>query len=1771
MTTVAEHIIVAGAKNRKKHGRMMLDSIDNGLLVYLTVEENGQTRHKKYSKLTETQQLQDECDVQATNIILHGLLLDVLYNLFDKFAYVQGKTLYEYYRRFSQLINGMHTIEMTMKQVQVNTKFLNALLSYWSKFVTDQGEDSIECINKAMAFLSTVASTFPPLNNQLRTLSNPINQATIQYGRITVQKIQGRQNQSYAGTKNRGIATTLKRNVAASQPRVMKCYNCQGGHMARQCTQPKRPRNVAWFKEKLMLAEAQEAGQILDEEQFSFLADPDCDDLSSAKAIMMVNLSSCNPEVLFESHEKDTVIRKLKDGIRSLSGKDNVENVKKDIGEIETINIELEHSVEKLLLENENLRKEREHLKSIYKDQFDSIRKTQKGFAITSLKNELRKLKGKNVVNTVVSKPNATIALGMFKLDIEPISPRLKNNKDVHELLHQDQEHSLIISQGVEESPKTPLFHVDPLHKFLHEDSTSQGSSSNVRPSHTSFELIGRWTKDHPIPNVIGDPFRSFSTEKQLKTDAMWCYFDAFLTSVEPKNFKQSMTEPSWINAMQEKIHEFKRLQVWELVPVLKNKAILVAKGFMQEDGIDFEESFSPVEGIEAIRIFIANAANKNMTIFQIDVKTDFINGELKDEVYVSQPEGFVDQKYPSHVYKLKKALYGLKQAPRAWYDMLSSFFISQHFSKGVVDPTLFTWKAGNDLFLQFWYSIKKVQGINSYEFLLANKKCTVNGEVFRIILNICLRVKRVDFTDVPYDDTALTFLINLGYKGPLYKHTNMFVDHMHQPWRTLEYRLPIPKTMLTEAIKQLESYKMFVKYSTSQILPKKSRGKGLQGKKTVDGSQETVEVFEESKPELEPARKKTSSKRRVKKKVALSTDDNIIYDDPDAALELASLLAKLNLKKQKQQDKSMLLMQGLWLNLSLNLLRRSLVVEVLRTSKRQRGTSGLNEGTDSKLGVPDESTVVSSTSSEGIGIKPGFPNEENNITEEKVILEWGDEQDSEHFDDDNDDVEKDDKYGDSDDEGDDYISGTQDVDDEDVETESDEDDIYKYKIRVRKDEGEEMINAEVDDSGKGGEEITNVAKEDVEKTSEVKDDPKKTKLPPSSSSLSVSSGFGDHFLKLSFNSSLKQTTTIDLEQGSEKSASKILQIKREQAEKQQKPKFTIKSMDKAALKEYEMKSALYQSMHENKKHDNNENDDDEDHPAGPNQGKKIKRRRTKEFESPKKPSSTKETLKGKAPIKGSKTGKSAFAKEPVEEPITEVVMDNVGDDVARDDNQPQDTSKPKTRKILNPDWFKQPPRPPTPDPEWNKCQYVLNRLKIENLTQDILLGPAFNLLKGTCSSNIELEYNFQECFNALTDKLDRNNPEGDRYPFDLSKPLPLQGPLGHRTFSADNFFNNDLEYLKTSDPEVTYTSSIMKTKAARQNQRDLPRDIQLASVEVHRYIIEKSKSENKGILPTEMELVLEQTQQGTSHEVSVSTEGDEELKRKVTIKSEKKEALLTLRQKPGQYINCLNPPYEYKWNDKDVPVAKGSTETTTERYTENYKNVSQDIRDQLNAEAEAVQIILTEIDNDIYSTIDAYPNACEMWKAIKRLKQGESINVQDLETNLYSEFGKFTSRDGESLESYYSRNRDKAMVNSPLPIYDKELSMVVEDDEMSKDKKIDKLVALISLSFKKIYKPTNKNLRTSSNTVKQIRIILQGLTEQSGIQCYNCKEYGNVVMECQKSKRTKDAAYYKEKMLLCKQDEAGFQLNAEQADWKDDTDDKPEDQELEAHYMYMA
>ncbi|GJY84330.1 retrovirus-related pol polyprotein from transposon TNT 1-94 [Tanacetum coccineum] len=191
----------------------------------------------------------------------------------------------------------------------------------------------------------------------------------------------------------------------------------------------------------------------------------------------------------------------------------------------------------------------------------------------------------------------------------------------------------------------------------------SQKSSTNLHPSNPPFEHLSNWTKNHLLDNVIGNPSRPVSTRRQLQTDAIWCYFDAFLTLVEPKNYKEALLESSWINSMQEEIYEFEHLQVWELVPHSYYIMMISLKWIFK---VKLDEFGGVLKKGKAIRIFVANASHKNMTVYQMDVKTAFLSSELREEVYVSQPEEFVDQDHLNHVYRLKKALYGLKQAPHA-------------------------------------------------------------------------------------------------------------------------------------------------------------------------------------------------------------------------------------------------------------------------------------------------------------------------------------------------------------------------------------------------------------------------------------------------------------------------------------------------------------------------------------------------------------------------------------------------------------------------------------------------------------------------------------------------------------------------------------------------------------------------------------------------------------------------------------------------------------------------------------------------------------------------------------------------------------------------------------------------------------------------------------------------------------------------------------------------------------------------------------------------
>nr|GEX19442.1 hypothetical protein [Tanacetum cinerariifolium] len=433
---------------------------------------------------------------------------------------------------------------------------------------------------------------------------------------------------------------------------------------------------------------------------------------------------------------------------------------------------------------------------------------------------------------------------------------------------------------------------------------------------------------------------------------------------------------------------------------------------------------------------------------------------------------------------------------------------------------------------------------------------------------------------------------------------------------------------------------------------------------------------------------------------------------------------------------------------------------------------------------------------------------------------------------------------------------------------------------QVTNNEDEELSNAEVEESWNGNEENTDAAKEDVEKIKKVKDDAKKAKLPLTSSSLSVSLGFGDQFLKLYFDTSLIvapvttlpphfvstippiphqtttlistppittdapiittiilesdalstvqlrvlklekdvfelkkidhsakalatlksqvplvehyvkpapaltkiQTSTVDLKQESKKSPSEIRKIEKEQVENT----LYHTMLENKSFNRYPTNHAIYHALMEaliedenamdkevvdiikNHKIQHDNDDDDEDPSTGPNQGKKTKKKRTKESKLSKNHPPPRKPLKVKLYQKVLKLI-SLQLQRNWEEPIAEVVMDDaintVGKDVVCNDDQPQDTSEPKKNKTPNLEWFKQPPRPSTPELEWNKRQ---------------------------------------------------NNPERDCYPFDLSKPLPLQCDPNHLTVIADYFFNNNLDYLKAFNSEKTYTTSITKTKAAR-------------------------------------------------------------------------------------------------------------------------------------------------------------------------------------------------------------------------------------------------------------------------------------------------------------------------------------------------------------------
>ncbi|GKB60459.1 retrovirus-related pol polyprotein from transposon TNT 1-94, partial [Tanacetum coccineum] len=245
----------------------------------------------------------------------------------------------------------------------------------------------------------------------------------------------------------------------------------------------------------------------------------------------------------------------------------------------------------------------------------------------------------------------------------EPNSPVLNENADE------------FIQEDVADFDGNVFFNAPPTLVFEEAESSSTYQDPlNMHEFHQKHRSSDRRTKNHPIEQVIGDLLKPVMTRNRLQPDTKVC-----INIIAVKWIWKNKTDAKNI--------------------VIRNKSRLVAKGYRQDEGIDFEESFALVARLEAVRIFMAYAAHKNFPIYQMDVKTEFLNCPLKEDVFVRQPDGFIDPDFLNHVYRLKKALYGLKQAPGAWYDKLSSFLIEHHFTKGIVNPTLFTRRQGDDIY----------------------------------------------------------------------------------------------------------------------------------------------------------------------------------------------------------------------------------------------------------------------------------------------------------------------------------------------------------------------------------------------------------------------------------------------------------------------------------------------------------------------------------------------------------------------------------------------------------------------------------------------------------------------------------------------------------------------------------------------------------------------------------------------------------------------------------------------------------------------------------------------------------------------------------------------------------------------------------------------------------------------------------------------------------------------------------------------------------------
>ncbi|GKB17095.1 putative ribonuclease H-like domain-containing protein [Tanacetum coccineum] len=363
------------------------------------------------------------------------------------------------------------------------------------------------------------------------------------------------------------------------------------------------------------------------------------------------------------------------------------------------------------------------------------------------------------------------------------------------------------IVYGCADDPNMP--ELEEIGRFSDAEDDISGADMNNLDTYFQVSLVPttRIHKDHPIEQIIGDLNSAPQTRRMTRNleehgflsttleqrrnhkDIQNCLFACFLSQEEPKKVVQALKDPSWIEAMQEELLQFKLQEVWTLVElpngkraigtkwvfrnkkdergiVIKNKARLVAQGYTQEEGIDYDEVFAPVARIEAIRLFLAYASFKDFVVYQMDVKSAFLYGKIEEEVYVCQPPSFEDPDFPDRVYKVEKALYGLHQAPRAWYETLSTYLLDNGFQRGKIDKTLFIKRDKSDILLVQVYvddiifgSTRKKMCTEFEKMMRKNFQMSSMGELTFFLARTPMETQKALLKDADGEDYVLVIL----------------------------------------------------------------------------------------------------------------------------------------------------------------------------------------------------------------------------------------------------------------------------------------------------------------------------------------------------------------------------------------------------------------------------------------------------------------------------------------------------------------------------------------------------------------------------------------------------------------------------------------------------------------------------------------------------------------------------------------------------------------------------------------------------------------------------------------------------------------------------------------------------------------------------------------------------------------------------------------------------------------------------------------------------